>query len=141
MPKWQKSHFIANLALLPLCIDFFFFSIVKMSFSIFCQKVYGVLGPVQPRPCTYVDTKGPFLNKDDNVKKIFCQKCLHMIPNIEKNGVSILFHFVRVTEVYQPHVTHVQNGFGISLWHQIAKITTVPILIDSKQNFKGFHAL
>ena len=27
-----------------------------------------------------------------------------MDPNIEKNAVSTLFHFVRVTEVYQPHV-------------------------------------
>ena len=38
-----------------------------------------------------------------------------MDPNIEKNAVSTLFHFVRVTEVYQPHVDNIFVGEGGAL--------------------------
>ena len=54
-----------------------------------------------------------------------------MGPNIEKNAVSTLFHFVRVTEVYQPHVnTELGTDVLIKLrfrrlriiWHAIFQI-------------------
>ena len=38
-----------------------------------------------------------------------------MDPNIEKHAVSTLFHFVRVTEVYQPHVMYIVHIHFIEL--------------------------
>ena len=104
VPKWQFGYKMAFLPFWHFCpyapiskfflTNGFFLSIIKNSMSFSCQKVY--YGPSRPFHVLI---------------QAQCLKCLHMGPNIEKNAVSTLFHFVRVTELHQPHVNAMPNYF------------------------------
>ena len=80
VPKWQLGNKMASLVLLPLCTNFKNFFCQMASFWALWKSLLAlfVLGPFQLCPCTYVGTKWPFLNKDDDEKILFCWKCLHM---------------------------------------------------------------